>query len=183
VNAIIAAAWETYFRRNGDTKVYNFVSNIQQPITWGGYLDACKSYAIKNPPLRALWYYLLIACRRRYTFLATSFLLDFIPACLKDIIPYITTGKHKNVDYLLRYINLAITLSRFGTQEWKFHDSNVRSLLSNLSSEDQELFYFDLTQLQWRQYLADYMAGARYFLLKEDTSTIPAARKRYKMCC
>jgi fatty acyl-CoA reductase len=76
---------------------------------------------------------------------------------------------------------MAGQLSRFSTQEWKFHDKNIRSLLSSLSSEDQELFYFDLTQLQWQQYLADYMAGTRYFLLKEDTSTIPAARKRYKM--
>jgi fatty acyl-CoA reductase len=85
------------------------------------------------------------------------------------------------VDAVLRSKNFAIAVSPFSTQEWKFHDSNVRSLLSSLSPEDQELFYFDLTQLQWQKYLADYMAGMRYFLLKEDTSTIPAARKRYKM--
>ena len=58
-------------------------------------MDACKGYATKNPPLRALWYYVLIACPNRYTFLATSFFVDFIPACLKDIIPFLTTGKHK----------------------------------------------------------------------------------------
>ena len=85
------------------------------------------------------------------------------------------------MDALLKYINLAGQLARFSTKEWKIHDSNVRSLLSSLSSEDQELFYFDLTQLQWRQYLADYMAGLKYFLLKEDTSTLSAARKRYKL--
>jgi hypothetical protein len=83
------------FIRNGDTNVYNFVSNIQQPITWGVYLDTCKKFSIKNPPLGALWYYILICCRNRYTYLATSFFLDFIPACLKDIIPFLTTGKHK----------------------------------------------------------------------------------------
>jgi len=88
---------------------------------------------------------------------------------------------YRNVDAFLKYISLAEHLSRFSTQEWKIHDSNISSLLSSLSSKDQELFYFDLTQLQWQQYLADYMAGARYFLLKDDTSTIPAARKRYKM--
>jgi fatty acyl-CoA reductase len=85
------------------------------------------------------------------------------------------------VDALLKYIYLAEQLARFSTKEWTFHDSNIRSLLNSLSSEDRELFYFDLTQLQWRQYLADYMAGSRYFLLKEDTSTLSAARKRYKM--
>jgi len=98
-----------------------------------------------------------------------------------EIIHYTHIYLYRNVDAVLKYINLAIVLSRFSTQEWKFHDSNVRSLLSSLSPEDQELFYFDLTQLQWQQYLADYMAGMRYFLLKEDTSTIPEARKRYKM--
>ena len=88
---------------------------------------------------------------------------------------------YRNVDELLKYIRFMERVSQFSTQEWKLHDSNIRSLLSSLSSKDQELFYFDLTQLQWQQYLADYMAGTRYFLLKDDTSTIPAARKRYKM--
>jgi hypothetical protein len=84
------------------------VSNIQQPITWGGYLDACKDYAVKNPPLHAVWYYILIACRKRYTFRVTSFLLDFIPACLKDIIPFLTTGRHKYECFALSDLNINI---------------------------------------------------------------------------
>jgi fatty acyl-CoA reductase len=88
---------------------------------------------------------------------------------------------NRNVDAYCRYVRLASHLGRFSTREWKFHDSNVRSSLRSLSPEDRQLFYFDLTQLHWQQYLADYMRGVLRFLLKEDTSTLPAARKRYKM--
>ena len=86
---------------------------------------------------------------------------------------------YRNVDDYCKYRKLMEVYSSFTTREWKFNDSNVTSLLRSLSSEDKELFYFDLTQLQWTQYLADYVAGTRHFLLKEDTNTAPAARKRH----
>ena len=78
-----------------------------------------------------------------------------------------------------KYRKLMELYSTFTTREWKFHDANVTSLLRSLSSEDQEVFYFDLTQLRWTQYLADYVAGMRHFLLKDDINTAPAARKRH----
>ncbi|KAJ4442000.1 hypothetical protein ANN_11864 [Periplaneta americana] len=106
VNALIATAWETSFRGRGEAKVYNFVSGIQQPITWGEYFDICKEYAVRNPPSRAIWYYFVIFCRNKYTYLATSFLLEFIPACLMDLIPFLTTGKHKQLNHeaVLRWL-------------------------------------------------------------------------------
>ena len=85
---------------------------------------------------------------------------------------------YRNVNDYFKYGKLMELYSPFSTREWKFHDSNVTSLETSLSSEDKELFYFDLTQLQWTQYLADYVAGMRHFLLKEDINTAPAARKR-----
>lgn len=181
VNALIAAAWETSFAGRGDTKVYNFVSGIQQPITWGQYFDICKEHFVRSPPSRAMWYFFVILCRKSYTYLATSFLLEFIPACLMDLVPFLTTGNHKNVDLYYKSIKFLTLVSKFSTQEWTFHDSNVRSLLSTLSPEDKELFYFDLTQLNWKEYLKAYVAGIRLFLLKENESTLPMARKRYKI--
>ncbi|XP_069698280.1 putative fatty acyl-CoA reductase CG5065 isoform X2 [Periplaneta americana] len=180
VNALIATAWETSFRGRGEAKVYNFVSGIQQPITWGEYFDICKEYAVRNPPSRAIWYYFVIFCRKKYTYLATSFLLEFIPACLIDLIPFLTTGKHKKVDLYYKSLKFLALVSSFSTQEWTFHDANVRSLLSSLSPQDKDIFYFDLTQLEWKKFLKTYMAGIRFFLLKENESTLPAARKRYR---
>jgi fatty acyl-CoA reductase len=87
---------------------------------------------------------------------------------------------YRNVHLYYKSIKYVNMMSKFSTKAWKFHDSNIRSLLSSLSPEDRTLFYFDVTRLQWRDYLADYIAGIRLFLLRETTSTLPDARKRYK---
>jgi fatty acyl-CoA reductase len=86
---------------------------------------------------------------------------------------------YRNVDLYYKSIKYMTIVSKVSTNSWKFHDSNIRSLLSSLSHEDRELYCFDITRLQWRDYLADYIAGIRLFLLREDTSTLPDARKRY----
>jgi len=87
---------------------------------------------------------------------------------------------YRNVDLYYKSIKYVEMMSKFSTKAWKFNDSNIRSLLSSLSHEDRELFCFDVTRLQWRDYLAEYIAGIRLFLLRESTSTLPDARKRYK---
>ncbi|XP_069698281.1 putative fatty acyl-CoA reductase CG5065 isoform X3 [Periplaneta americana] len=90
------------------------------------------------------------------------------------------TSFRGKVDLYYKSLKFLALVSSFSTQEWTFHDANVRSLLSSLSPQDKDIFYFDLTQLEWKKFLKTYMAGIRFFLLKENESTLPAARKRYR---
>ena len=69
----------------------------------------------------------------------------------------------------------------FGEQDWLFHDTNVQSLLEQLTPEDRYIFYFDIKQLNWFSYLERCVKGVRQYILKDDLSTLPKARKRYKM--
>jgi hypothetical protein len=86
-----------FFTRNEDTKVYNFVSSVQHPITWQEFLDNCKEFTVKYPSFRAAWYYFVVYFCSRYAYLTASFFLEFIPACLLDVAQLITTGRHKYV--------------------------------------------------------------------------------------
>lgn len=73
-------------------------------------------------------------------------------------------------------------LEYFSTQEWRFLDDNVRELNASLSLEDRRLFSFDVTEIDWPKYIADYVLGIRSFIFKEQVSSLPQARKRlYKM--
>jgi len=69
----------------------------------------------------------------------------------------------------------------FGEQDWLFHDTNVQSLLEQLTPEDCNIFYFDIKQLNWVSYLERCVKGVRQYILKDDLSTLPKAKKRYKM--
>jgi fatty acyl-CoA reductase len=68
----------------------------------------------------------------------------------------------------------------FGVNGWKHHDKNVRCLLAKLSPEDRDIFSFDVKQFSWNEYLESCVKGVRQYILKDDLSTLPQARKRYK---
>ena len=84
----------------------------------------------------------------------------------------------KEAIYALQYNRL---VNYFAEKDWLFHDTNVRFLLEQLTPEDRNIFYFDIKQLIWESYLEICVKGVRQYILKDDPSTLPKARKRYKM--
>ena len=84
----------------------------------------------------------------------------------------------KEAIYALQYMKL---VNYFGEHDWLFHTMNVQSLLEQLTPEDCDIFYFDIKQLIWSSYLERCVKGVRQYILKDNLSTLPEARKRYKM--
>lgn len=71
-----------------------------------------------------------------------------------------------------------VALEYFTMNEWTFRDSNQLGLATSLSRSEQEIFTTDVQRIHWPTYLETYILGVRKFLLKEDPSTLPLARKR-----
>ena len=71
--------------------------------------------------------------------------------------------------YTLQHTKL---VKYFGEQDWVFHDTNVRSLLEQLTPEDHDILYFDIKQLIWASYLERSVKGMRQYILKDDLSTL-----------
>lgn len=71
-----------------------------------------------------------------------------------------------------------VALEYFTMNEWTFRDSNQLGLATSLSNKEQESFTTDVQKIHWPTYLETYILGVRKFLLKEDPSTLPLARKR-----
>lgn len=52
-------------------------------------------------------------------------------------------------------------LEYFTTQEWHFEDNNVRTLSLSLSEQDRREFPFDIAQIDWEDYIENYVLGIR----------------------
>ena len=50
--------------------------------------------------------------------------------------------------------------------------------MKDMSAEDRRVFYFDVRKINWPLYLEKYALGARQFILKDDPSSLPVARKK-----
>lgn len=67
----------------------------------------------------------------------------------------------------------------FSMRQWEFQRDNVTGLWTQLSTRDQEIFNFDMSQLDWDKFLHHYYRGIREYLLKDPMSTIPEATARW----
>lgn len=52
-------------------------------------------------------------------------------------------------------------LEYFTTHEWLFDDTNVRMLSASLNDQDRREFCFDVAQINWEEYIENYVLGIR----------------------
>lgn len=71
-------------------------------------------------------------------------------------------------------------IAYFATREWEFTNDNVRKLWENTSETDKQLFPFNISRVNWDIYHKHQVYGIRKYVLKEDISTVPAARIKYR---
>lgn len=82
---------------------------------------------------------------------------------------------------IMRKLKRAVeSLEYFVTHEWTWENDNVIALQSRLNEVDRNLFNFDMKKVNWQDYVEHYVKGTRKFVLKEDDSTIPAAKRHLK---
>lgn len=71
-------------------------------------------------------------------------------------------------------------LEYFTTHEWRFNNENMLRLLGQMSPADRKIFDFNINDLDWRTYIESYVLGTRKFVLKDDPSTFPTAKKHLR---
>ena len=67
----------------------------------------------------------------------------------------------------------------FSMRQWDYQADNLLGMWNSLSPKDQEIFYFDMSQLDWDVFLQHYFRGIRQYLLKDPLETIPEALVRW----
>lgn len=60
-----------------------------------------------------------------------------------------------------------------------FTNSNVQRLWKKIGRRDQELFDFNIRNVDWEDYSHHYIKGMRLYLFKDDLSTLEVARKKW----
>ncbi|XP_023227913.1 fatty acyl-CoA reductase 1-like [Centruroides sculpturatus] len=100
-----------------------------------------------------------------------------LPAMLTDVFRVAIGRKPKMMTVYNKVQKRMKLIEYFTTREWTFPAGNVGELLKMMSTQDKQNFDFDISKLDWDQYMKDYFLGIRRFVLKEDDSTILQSRK------
>nr|KAF6494852.1 fatty acyl-CoA reductase 2 [Rousettus aegyptiacus] len=103
-----------------------------------------------------------------------------IPAIIYDFYLRLTGRKPRIVKLMNRTLNAFSKLEYFISQHWEWSINNTEMLMSQMSPEDQRVFNFDVRQLNWLQYIENYVLGLKKHLLKEDMAGIPEAKQHLR---
>lgn len=176
-NNVLAAAW---YRGSGRTEkmlVYNMTSGADNPLTWQEFMSHVLDIPYTYPSKIILRYPRPRCTNSKLLHRLRMFFQHYIPAQACDVAlkafgrkPWLTRLYDKVK------VNMEV-FEYFTTSEWYFHNDNVRNLYSEMNSKDKEEFNFDVTSLDWKDYLRVYCLGIRKYLLKEDLSTVAEGQK------
>ncbi|XP_061466460.1 fatty acyl-CoA reductase 1 isoform X2 [Rhineura floridana] len=180
INTTIAAAWYSgvnRYNRPRNIMVYNCTTGGTNPFHWGEVEYHVISTFKRNPLEQAF--------RRPNVNLTSNHLLYHYwiavshkaPAFLYDIYLRITGRSPRMMKTITRLHKAMMLLEYFTSNSWDWNTDNVNMLMSQLSPEDKKAFNFDVRQLHWAEYMENYCMGTKKYVLNEEMSGLPAARK------
>ncbi|XP_075231059.1 fatty acyl-CoA reductase wat-like [Lycorma delicatula] len=183
-NALIAAAYKTgksgVVEKGDDIPIYNYVSSVQNPISWKEFIKLNYKHGIHWPTIRAVWYYSFTPIENPYFFVMVNFLLHTLPGYILDFLAIICGEPPMLTKIYKKLGKFADTMTYFSTRVWTFRNDRVQDLWASLSPEDQEEFFFDLGQMNWEYHAQANCLGLRVYLVKDDIHTLPAARRKWQ---
>ncbi|CAH0713004.1 unnamed protein product, partial [Brenthis ino] len=180
-NGCILIAYATAMDEPKEMRIFNITLSGVQRLTWGEIIELGRKWVIDYPYTIALWYPGgTIKSSKLYHELMVI-LLHTIPAYLVDMLLFLLGRKTFMVRVQKRISHGLSVLQYYTTKEWHFRNTNFLSLQKRISEEENETFYTDVSKVVPDMYLRDYVIGTRHYVLKEDPSTLPRARKLIKI--
>ncbi|KAI5698452.1 hypothetical protein M8J75_007060 [Diaphorina citri] len=180
VNSVIATAWYTAKSNQQQIPIYNYVSSVQKPVTWNEFLQHNIKHGHHWPTIRAVWYYSFWPTKSRIMFLFLNFLLHTIPGLILDGVASMFGKTPMLSSVYTKLGKVASTLEYFVDRKWNWSNENVQALWDQLSPEDQEMFFFDMGQLDWEYHAEALCLGLRLYLVHDDLTSLPAARRKWQ---
>ncbi|XP_075898692.1 fatty acyl-CoA reductase 1 isoform X1 [Nelusetta ayraudi] len=180
INMTLAAAWYSGSQtsnRPQNIPVYNCTTGGINPFHWGEVEYHVISTFKRNPLEQAF--------RRPNVNLTSNHLINQYwivvshkaPAFLYDLYLRLIGREPRMMKTITRLHKSMMVMEYFTSHSWVWNTDNITMLMSQMSPEDKKVFNFDVRQLHWAEYMESYCMGTKKYVLNEELSGLPAARK------
>ncbi|RZC34343.1 fatty acyl-CoA reductase, partial [Asbolus verrucosus] len=182
VAGIVAAAWDvgsrTAERTASNIPIYNYVSSVENTVTWEEYNTLNMIHGVKYPLSKSLWTIKFMAINQPTLYFIMRLLVHILPALLIDAVAIVCGQKPRLISMYTKIHKFSDVIAFFCTREWKFTNHNVVSLWGKMNNTDRELFPLSITTVSWLTYFRNYFKGMRVHLLRDPLNTLDVARTR-----
>ena len=174
-------------RPSREMKVYQVASGSQNPVLAREMVELVYGYFKASPmrdrygrPIRVRpWQFI---SRRRFSCLvALKYRLPLIMMkAAVDLLPARWVSRYRRrvsgIEAMLeRLDSLVDTYCGYTHLDCEFETENTRRLFQGLNPEDQRVFNFDVTRINWREYIQEiHIPGLKHHVLKEGDGAVSA---------
>ncbi|KAH0816530.1 hypothetical protein GEV33_006262 [Tenebrio molitor] len=176
ISAMIACAWD--ISHKDPILVYNYVSSIDNPTTFGDFLKIHKTQMCRYPLSKAVWAPQFTCITNPVWYSLSKILYNRTLALFYDFCHILTLKKPQMLGRIIKLEEIVDSIALFLNRSWKFSNGNVKKLWDRMNDEDRELFPFDIRMVNWETYYRNLQKGIRVYLLNDPLSTLPEARIR-----
>jgi len=184
INLLCCVAWRTATRPSQNVDVYNCTSSSLNPLRWGEFEAWGYDSVVSYPSKQMFWYPGGSMKGSNISNRICQFVFHSTPAYLVDAVARVTNQKPFMVKLSQKMHRATEALEYFTTHEWDWRTDKMVALNKQLSEADRTVFNFDVTQVNWPDYIDKYVQGVREYVFKEDEESLPQSKKLLtKMYC
>ncbi|XP_035211619.1 fatty acyl-CoA reductase 1-like isoform X2 [Stegodyphus dumicola] len=147
-------------------------------IEWTEVVKLCLPYLIKYPSVKVYYRPGGTVTTSETVYKMCTFFYHYVPAAILDVVFYMTRKRFNMVNFYRRIHGIMENLQHYTTHKFVFRSPNMQRLISLAAPEDVQIFPLDQSQLNWKQYIENYVLGVRRYYMHESDDSLPAARRR-----
>ncbi|XP_017041065.1 fatty acyl-CoA reductase wat isoform X2 [Drosophila ficusphila] len=186
VNMVLTCAWNTARERSiqlpTEPPIYNFIPAEGNLITWGEFKDRAVRLSYNYPFSQMMWMPFLICTTIPWLLQILTCIYHLLPGYAIDLVLRLRGQKprmiklydkiHKNIDMLAPFV----------VRTWQFDSYNTHQLWMRMSAEDQKIYDFNMSSIDWDDYFLQALSGVRIYLAKEEPGpeNLEKGRKIYR---
>lgn len=172
---------------SGEMKVYHVASGSQNPVRASEMVDLVYGY-FKSSPMRDRagrpidvrpWQFIsqrrfrcLVALKYKLPLSLLKAAVDYLPARWVSRYRRRVSGMEAVLE---RLESLVDTYCGYTHLDCEFETENTRRLFEALNPEDRKVFNFDVTRIDWREYIQEiHIPGLKHHVLKEGDGAVSA---------
>ncbi|XP_044260757.1 fatty acyl-CoA reductase wat-like [Tribolium madens] len=180
IAALIAIAWDVYKKDKTEIPVYNYVSSIDNPITYYEFFHLNTIHFPYYPLTKAKWAPKFRTMKKSLSYHVLAIFYHHIPALILDFFQVVRFQRPEMLSRIRKVHALFDLFSFYSEKGWKYSNKNVKLLWERMNESDRKLYNFDISSVQWTYYLRYYYKGLRVYLFEDDLSNLAEAKKKMR---
>ncbi|XP_039491004.1 fatty acyl-CoA reductase wat [Drosophila santomea] len=182
VNVAIASAVQiakvSKQNKKSPPPIYAFAPSESNLVTYGELVNECYLNGLDVPNEKMIWHPFSHCTTCPYLYSIGVYFYHMLPGLILDIVLRVKGQKPMMIKNYHKVHEGMLSLFPFSRKTFTMDMKNTDEMWQSMSREDKEIFNFDMSTLNWKEFFTCVMDGLRLYLFKNPRTPESVARGR-----